>query len=191
MDYYKVDPGEGITNILENYLEIPPYAIDSIILGHRHFDHIGDLGRFPTSVDLVLGPDSEKDLDRLVDYLDVPPQVLLGRRIRYLEREKDEWKDVGTFKGHDYFGDGSLYILDAPGVNDFFTILRSAPLILIFSIVLDIKPFSFALLVPHLSIIFLLPTQCTISFSFASPRILLSVVHSSPSYRRTRMNCHT
>jgi len=84
MDYYKVDPGEGITSILENSLNIPSSAIDAIILGHSHFDHIGDLGTFPTSADLVLGPDSEKDLDTLADHLDVPPQVLLGRRIRYL-----------------------------------------------------------------------------------------------------------
>ncbi|KAF8333137.1 beta-lactamase-like protein [Cantharellus anzutake] len=106
---------EEIASILRNSLNISPSSIDAVILGHRHFDHIGDLGAFPVSVDLVLGPDSEKDLVKLADYLDLPLQVLQSRNIRHLERNKDEWKEIGAFKGHDYFGDGSLFILDAPG----------------------------------------------------------------------------
>jgi hypothetical protein len=29
----------------------------------------------------------------------------------------DPWQDVGAFKGIDYFGDGSFYILEAEGVS--------------------------------------------------------------------------
>ena len=64
----------------------------------------------------MVGPDSEP-LDILAETLDVPLKALQDRRVRYLDRTTDKWVDVGAFKGLDYFGDGSLYLLDTPGVR--------------------------------------------------------------------------
>ena len=99
-------------------MNVPVESVKAIILGHCHLDHVGDLRTFPPSVDLVVGPDTV-DLDELADEMDVPKETLKERKVRYMNRKKDRWRDVGTFKGHDYFGDGSLFILDAPGVSHY------------------------------------------------------------------------
>ena len=102
--------------ILPDSLGVPLSSIDAIILGHSHFDHSGNIAAFPTTVDLVVGPDSDP-LDILAEKLDVPLKALEDRRVRYLNRATEKWVDVGAFKGLDYFGDGSLYLLDTPGVR--------------------------------------------------------------------------
>jgi len=109
----KPDTGSGVAKILQS-MNVPVESIQAIILGHNHVDHVGDLRTFPPSVDLVVGPDTV-GLDELANAMDVPRQTLEERTVRYMSREKDKWQDIGTFKGHDYFGDGSLFILDAPG----------------------------------------------------------------------------
>ncbi|KAF8333138.1 beta-lactamase-like protein [Cantharellus anzutake] len=110
---WTIDPGRGAAKILES-MNIPVESIRAIILGHNHFDHVGDLRTFPPTADLIVGPGTT-DLAGLANEMDVPLKTLEERTVKYLSRERDKWKDVGTFRGHDYFGDGSLFILDAPG----------------------------------------------------------------------------
>jgi glyoxylase-like metal-dependent hydrolase (beta-lactamase superfamily II) len=105
-----------VDTLLPDSLGIPLSSINAILLGHCHFDHSGNIAAFPPSVDLVVGPDSDP-LDILAEKLDVPLKALQDRSVRYLDRATDKWVDVGAFKGLDYFGDGSLYLLDAPGVR--------------------------------------------------------------------------
>ncbi len=114
---WNVDAGRGVAKILQS-MNIPVESIQAVILGHNHVDHVGDLRTFPPSVDLVVGPDTVR-LDELADAMDVTKETLEERTVRYMSREKDKWQDVGTFKGHNYFGDGSLFILDAPGVSNY------------------------------------------------------------------------
>ncbi|KAF8314515.1 hypothetical protein DL93DRAFT_2080172 [Clavulina sp. PMI_390] len=92
-------------------------SISAAILGHVHCDHTGNLATFPKSVGLVVGPGSPASGENLATEIDVAPEVLEGRSFRELSREKDAWKDIGTFKGLDYFGDGSMWLLDTPGVR--------------------------------------------------------------------------
>lgn len=114
-EYWKVDAGRGVENILPTSLEIPLDSINAIILGHRHFDHTGDIRAFPPSVSLIVGADTAP-LPELAKKMDFPLKTLEEREVRYMNRDTDTWVDVGAYKGHDYCGDGSLYILDAPGV---------------------------------------------------------------------------
>ena len=41
-----------------------------------------------------------------------------GRKITALESDSFNIDDIGGLRGFDYFGDGSFYLLDAPGVSD-------------------------------------------------------------------------
>ena len=49
--------------------------------------------------------------------MDVPLSAIEGRRVDYMSREVGEWKTIGSLEGLDYFGDGSLHILETPGVG--------------------------------------------------------------------------
>ncbi|KAL1736208.1 beta-lactamase-like protein [Schizophyllum commune] len=87
-------------------------SIDTIIWSHAHMDHIGDTTRFPPSTDLVVGRGMQLKL-----YPDHPESGLLekdisGRNVRELTYGGLK---IGDFDALDYFEDGSLYLLDAPG----------------------------------------------------------------------------
>ncbi|KAL1723882.1 hypothetical protein EV715DRAFT_245460, partial [Schizophyllum commune] len=90
-------------------------SIDTIIWSHAHMDHIGDTTRFPPSTDLVVGRGMQLKL-----YPDHPESGLLekdisGRNVRELTYGGLK---IGDFDALDYFEDGSLYLLDAPGVTE-------------------------------------------------------------------------
>ena len=101
-------------------------ALELIILtdsphSHFHFDHTGDPTRFPSSTELIVGP-GFKDafipgfpsnakspvLER--DYQD--------RMLREIDFGSEHNSTViGGMRAFDFFGDGSFYLLDAPGVR--------------------------------------------------------------------------
>ncbi|KAK2812434.1 hypothetical protein FQN50_001435 [Emmonsiellopsis sp. PD_5] len=90
--------------------------IEAIIWSHHHFDHIGDPTTFPTSTDLLVGPGFKKAY--WPGYPTNPQGCLLdsvaeGRNFR--EIEFNTGLTVGRFDAIDYFGDGSFYLLNAPG----------------------------------------------------------------------------
>ncbi|KAL2882020.1 hypothetical protein SGCOL_002760 [Colletotrichum sp. CLE4] len=91
--------------------------IESIIWSHWHWDHIGDPSRFPQSTSLIVGPGFKNILTP--GYPTNPESPVLesdfaGRELRELNFAESTIK-VGSFPAIDYFGDGSFYILDAPG----------------------------------------------------------------------------
>lgn len=112
---WKVEPNAGVPEILKAN-GIPLDSISSFILGHAHWDHIGNLADLPRSVDMLVGPDSPMGEDLATD-MDVPIEEIHSRTVRQLSRTADQWEQVGTFRGFDYFGDGSFWILDVPGVS--------------------------------------------------------------------------
>ena len=100
-----------------------PDEVDHVCLTHCHFDHIGDTKPF-TKAQFVVGgettqlfqpgfpadPNSHYPTDLLPEgrTLFLPPTDT-GPNAR-------KWSSVGPFPhAYDYFGDGSLYIIDAPG----------------------------------------------------------------------------
>ena len=115
----RVTPVSDVASILDSDnsgLNIRSQDINCIIWSHNHFDHIGDPSTFPPSTQLVVGPGvraaswpgwpSNPDAGTLESDAD-------GREV--LEISFDTGLKVGRFDAHDFFGDGSLYLLDAPG----------------------------------------------------------------------------
>lgn len=99
-----------VDQLVSNNIDLE--SINSVIWSHIHFDHIGDTGRFPSSTELVVGRGTD-----LTTYPTNPASTLLdrdiqGRQVR--ELSYDALK-IGGFDAHDFFGDGSLYLLDCPG----------------------------------------------------------------------------
>ncbi|KAK4443450.1 beta-lactamase-like protein [Podospora aff. communis PSN243] len=91
--------------------------IDAVVWSHIHWDHTGNLAGFPSTVNLVVGPGIN------ARYMPGWPTVpdshfretdVAGRKIKPLEAE-DFTLGIGGLRAHDYFGDGSFYLLDAPG----------------------------------------------------------------------------
>ncbi|KAK1226483.1 hypothetical protein PQX77_010567 [Marasmius sp. AFHP31] len=96
---------------------LSPDDVDVVCLSHLHFDHIGDTRPFQgRSTFLVGGP-----AKRLVTpgYPADPDSGFAGDllpagRTEFLDMEN--WKPLGPFpRALDYYGDGSLYIVDAAG----------------------------------------------------------------------------
>jgi len=102
--------------ILEDHgVDVKGGAIDSIIWSHFHFDHTGNTSLFPSSTSLIVGPGFREAF--LPAYPTNPDSTLLesdfeGRDLREVSFGELE---IGGFRAHDFFGDGSFYLLDCPG----------------------------------------------------------------------------
>lgn len=100
----------------ENKIDVANGAISSIVLSHHHWDHVGDPSTFPSSTELVVGPGFMET--HLPGYPANPKATLLqtdheGREIR--EPAFSDAFKIGRFQAHDFFGDGSFYLLSTPG----------------------------------------------------------------------------
>jgi glyoxylase-like metal-dependent hydrolase (beta-lactamase superfamily II) len=110
-----VTPGTDVATMLDE-ADIRRSDIAAIIWSHNHFDHIGDVTRFPKTTALVIGPNVRAATwpgwptraDAIVLDADIE-----GREV--LEIAFDTGLKVGRFDAFDYFGDGSFYLLDGPG----------------------------------------------------------------------------
>ncbi|KAK4173058.1 hypothetical protein QBC36DRAFT_360801 [Triangularia setosa] len=103
--------------IRKDWGNLAPGSIDGIILFHRHFDHIGDPANLPPSVPLTVGPGFTRAM--IPGYPTNPASVVresdyAGRQITEIDFGQGGCK-IGNFDALDFFGDGSLYLLDAPG----------------------------------------------------------------------------
>jgi hypothetical protein len=88
----------------------------AVIWSHHHLDHTGDVSLYPRSTELVLGPGIIEA--HLPGYPANPQSELLesdfaGRAYREINFDSDF--RIGTYRAHDFFGDGSFYLLDTPG----------------------------------------------------------------------------
>ena len=89
-----------------------------VLYSHYHWDHSGDPSTFPPSTALVVGPGFK---DAFVPAYPTKPGCAIhesdyaGRELR--EIAFDGELTIGGFKAFDYFGDGSFYLLDSPGVS--------------------------------------------------------------------------
>lgn len=96
---------------------IPLDNIKAVILSHWHFDHTGDLSAFPKSVAVVVGPGFRSQFAPFFPESAESPfhsHEFEGRDLVELGHDSFEAK-VASFRAHDFFGDGSFYLLHAPG----------------------------------------------------------------------------
>ncbi|KAK7048257.1 Metallo-beta-lactamase superfamily protein [Favolaschia claudopus] len=89
-------------------------SIDSVIWSHAHLDHVGDMSKFPASTDLVVGGATSLKTGDVDPNSAFCESDIIGRNIVLLKSEEASL-EIGGFKAHDFFGDGSLYLLDVPG----------------------------------------------------------------------------
>ena len=90
-----------------------PEAVTHIVLSHLHFDHVGDPRAFPHA-EFVLGGASRALLAANPDGM-VPQGLLPAARTRFLD-DPARWPPLGPFAhALDLFGDGAMYVVDAPG----------------------------------------------------------------------------
>ncbi|KIX00273.1 uncharacterized protein Z518_10412 [Rhinocladiella mackenziei CBS 650.93] len=99
------------------HLGITSQSISTVIWSHHHFDHRGDITAFPSTTELVVGPGFTNEY--VPAYPTNPESSILetelqGRPIRELDDASFTLK-IGQLPAHDLFGDGSFYILSAPG----------------------------------------------------------------------------
>jgi glyoxylase-like metal-dependent hydrolase (beta-lactamase superfamily II) len=92
-----------------------------VVLSHLHFDHTGDCTKFPDA-ELIVGPGSRAATTPGWPEARGSPfdgSILKHQHFRELDFDKDEWRPLGPFaRAVDYFGDGSFFIIDAPGHMD-------------------------------------------------------------------------
>jgi glyoxylase-like metal-dependent hydrolase (beta-lactamase superfamily II) len=105
-------------------------ALD-VVLSHLHYDHAGDPRRLGPRARLVVGPgalpssSSSPSASAAHDPLEqFHPDGLPARTLVQMPADEDEsdgllkmtWRPVGPFpRAADWFGNGSLFVVDAPG----------------------------------------------------------------------------
>ena len=85
---------------------------------HPHFDHIGQPSLFPTTAKLIVGPGVKSELGPGYPENEASPfrsEAFRDREVLELNFDKDSTKEIGKLRAIDFFGDGSLYFVDAPG----------------------------------------------------------------------------
>ncbi|KAJ5710478.1 hypothetical protein N7488_004634 [Penicillium malachiteum] len=116
--HWELHVEKDITEILK---ESQVYQQDNnaIIFSHHHFDHIGDMNQFPSPTEVVVDPGFQ---NAYLPAWPVKPESSLidedWQRRQVREITFDNGKEIlliGGFRAFDYFGDGSLFLLDAPG----------------------------------------------------------------------------
>ncbi|KAH7265764.1 beta-lactamase-like protein [Fusarium solani] len=89
-------------------------SLKSIVWSHWHWDHIGDGSKFPPSIDIVVGPGFTAEF--APGWPEKPDSPVLASDLRGHRIHEPEFDtSVAGFTAHDYFGDGSFYLLDVPG----------------------------------------------------------------------------
>ena len=97
---------------------VHPSDIHAVILSHLHFDHTGDVSRFPSS-EIIVGAGSATATTPGWPTSEFSPfdgSVLSHPNFHELPSSGPGFVSLGPFpKAYDYFGDGSFYLLDSPG----------------------------------------------------------------------------
>ncbi|KAJ6590550.1 beta-lactamase-like protein [Mycena vulgaris] len=103
-------------DIVEQLIDagVPLDTISAVIWSHAHFDHTGDMSKFPSSTDLVFGEDMVKTTCTSDSSSQLLESDIAGRKLVEVDFANLQL-EFGGLKAHDFFGDGSLYVLNAPG----------------------------------------------------------------------------
>ncbi|KAJ7064337.1 beta-lactamase-like protein [Mycena amicta] len=89
-------------------------SIESVIWSHAHFDHTGDMSKFPNSTTLLIGSETNVSTYPANPDSFIQESDLAGRTLSKIDFSSANLTFNGL-KAIDYFGDGSFYLLDTPG----------------------------------------------------------------------------
>ncbi|KAL0955168.1 hypothetical protein HGRIS_004076 [Hohenbuehelia grisea] len=106
-------------NVIESLAKggLSPTDVDTVCLSHLHWDHVGDVEPFTKSTFVVGG----ESLGLLKTGYPTDPNSRFDEHLLPLDRtrfldDRTQWAQLGPFpRAFDFYGDGSLYIVDAPG----------------------------------------------------------------------------
>jgi glyoxylase-like metal-dependent hydrolase (beta-lactamase superfamily II) len=90
--------------------------LDATIWSHWHWDHHGAPEKYHPKTDIVVGSGFRKNF--MPGYPTIPDAIFVDANFEHRKVREIEFSDdfrIGNFKAHDYFGDGSFYLLDTPG----------------------------------------------------------------------------
>jgi glyoxylase-like metal-dependent hydrolase (beta-lactamase superfamily II) len=103
---------------------VDPKDVDVVIVSHVHYDHTGNPNQFPNAKYHV-GPGSVELIREAEESATDPMENWFTEKLLPDDKSKIEqfppysspkWKPVGPFqRALDYFGDGSLYVVDSTG----------------------------------------------------------------------------
>ncbi|KAK0204446.1 hypothetical protein DFS33DRAFT_1382327 [Desarmillaria ectypa] len=108
--------GLSVRETMEASTDVPEKLMEGgVDLGSIKVETTGDMSEFPRTTELVVGPGSD-----LRTYPSDPNATLIesdlgGRKVTELSFSKEPLR-IAYLTALDYFGDGSFYSLDTPGV---------------------------------------------------------------------------
>ena len=100
---------------------VPLSSIDAIIWSNHHIDHIGDTSLFPPTTSLIVGPGFKTNPSTYPGFPrnpdgHVPHEAFDGRDVIELDfNHPTGVLKIGGLRAIDWFDDGSMYLLEAPG----------------------------------------------------------------------------
>ncbi|KAL3481415.1 beta-lactamase-like protein [Aspergillus californicus] len=113
---YTIEVTQNVADILEEN-GVQTKSVEAVIWSHWHWDHIGDPSTFPPTTDLIVGPGFKDAM--LPGYPANPDSPLLEKDYANRTLREITFTDsplhIGQFPAHDYFADGSFYLLNSPG----------------------------------------------------------------------------
>lgn len=115
-------PEDVFTSLAQKHAD-PQSDIRAVIFSHLHYDHIGDPSKFGPETEFLIGPGAKELLHGADSYpcnahSHFDSKLLPPDRTVELPAASDGsfWAPLGPFpESHDYFGDQSMYIINAPG----------------------------------------------------------------------------
>ncbi|KAK7055317.1 Metallo-beta-lactamase superfamily protein [Favolaschia claudopus] len=108
-----LEPYKDITQLLQNG-GIGLNTINGVIWSHAHFDHVGDMSKFPNSTNIIIGPETDTSIFPENPNATLQASDFAGHNITKLDFASSKLVFAGL-KAVDYFGDGSFYLVDTPG----------------------------------------------------------------------------
>jgi glyoxylase-like metal-dependent hydrolase (beta-lactamase superfamily II) len=109
---WKITTGDNMSKMMAKH----DIKVTAVVWSHPHLDHVGDLTTFSKETTLVVGKNFKTDFMPgypLDESSGVWDHDFTGRPIQSIEFENS--LNIGGFAAHDFFGDGSFYLLDTPG----------------------------------------------------------------------------